>query len=282
MGAVPGRWELLLGGSRRLVLLIKAHGDGSSTGGITATAVVAAEASRWDEIEAGWQEATTRLGYPAHLSSFLAAEKDDARRREVLGELVGLLNDVVVVCSAAVLNEADVALLPAALSLRIGNQYVATATTSLAMVDRWRREHGYDLTAAVFESGDTGQELLNDALDVLRRLPDSFREEMGIAEIIFAPKGRAGLQMADILAWTMTHWVPEMKLRDPIADLILAPLKPDMPMAREYLRKAFLVSVAHGNVAERLQEAGSRHGFDYWAEMRRLPRPRRRRNKRRS
>lgn len=252
-------------------MLIKAHGDGSGTGGIVAVAVCAAEAASWDAVEPRWQATTQRLGYPAHLTAFIKAEEDPAKRERVLGELIAVMNDVVLACSAGVMNEADFVILPTVVAERLGNQYLATATTSLALVDRWRLDQGYgEPVAAVFEAGDSGQKLFDDALQVLRMRPASFRKEIGVEEVVFAPKGCAGLQMADILAWTMTHWVPEMKQDDPIARFVITSLNQEIAMFRWYLTRDRLLEVARGNTREKLRALEDKHGVDRVVEAAQL------------
>jgi hypothetical protein len=68
-----------------------------------------------------------------------------------------------------------------------------------------------------------------------------------IGSISFAPKGRASLEMADMLAWLMTHWVPEL-YRDPFAEWCVERLSSSsIGFERKYLDRQTLIELAARN-----------------------------------
>jgi hypothetical protein len=100
------------------------------------------------------------------------------------------------------------------------------------------------MISCFFEKG-TDEEGQADFEDTVERIlnKSTMLAQWNIATIGLAPKGRAGLEMADTLAWLMTHWVPEL-YRDPLAEWCVERLRASsIGFERWYLNRRDLIEV---------------------------------------
>lgn len=233
-------------------MILKAHGDGSQNGGVVAVVTLLAEASRWDDCETRWKDTAKRAGYyPFRLSDFFVAEKDPETRKRVLTELMTILTDTAVMAAAGVMNVAPFALLPGVVAGRLGSPYHVVSNVCLAETASWIRTLKHDgLFTCVLESGDEGQGPLREALQAISRASVNVLHELGIEAVVFAPKGCAGLQMADVLAWSLSHWVPELHLDDEWGRRLHTFSAGRLCLVRRYVDREFLLEIARRNSNE--------------------------------
>ena len=230
-------------------MILKAHGDGSREGGVVAVVTLLAEASRWDDSEARWKDAAKRAGcYPFGLADFFAVEKDPDTRTRVLTDLMTILADTVVMAAVGVINVATFAPLPKVVSARLGSEYHVASSVCLGETAAWIKSLKHDgLFTCVFESGDEGQGPLKEAQRAIVAAPANVLQDHGVDDIVFAPKGRAGLQMADVLAWAMSHWVPELHLDNEWGRRLYRFAGARLCLVRRYIDRAFLLEIARRN-----------------------------------
>lgn len=240
------------------------YGDRSCAEGFTAIAILLGRAGMWDAVENEWRATTKRLSVsPFRMSTFVSKEKDQGRRREVLTALIKISTDSLLLASSAVVNDAVFALLPGPIyseppqsrltQHRLPPKYLVLATATFGLSVKWCQDtHRAGMMSCVFEQGvdEEGQE---DFKDTVERISNHspWLTEHNIARISFAPKGRASLEMADMLAWLMTHWVPEL-YRDPFAEWCVERFlsSSSIEFERKYLDRQTLVKVAARNTPE--------------------------------
>jgi hypothetical protein len=256
-------------GFEKMIGLLKSYGDGSDAQGILAVAALLSTAERWDGAEEAWVDTTKRLGvYPFHTTDFLARERDTGRKKEVLTALSEVISDTAVMGSAGVLNHSDWSILPNRITLRLGSPYLACATTVFACAGRWLRDIGHpEPFAVVFEHGDEGQGPFRVAIQIMLASPAMCRD-MGVADVVFSPKGAAALEMADLFAWAMSHWVPEMRLRNRLAHIVVRAINDRACISREYLRRDDILRIAYGNSGEKIRALKQKYNLKFQA-----PRP---------
>jgi len=231
--------------------MLMAYADGSATGGIRAVGLLLSPADRWDRCTPIWDTTTKELGvYPFHMTDFVEREKNRERRELVVNKLATLLCDASCLAMAMSVNEADWALLPRRYQVRLGTEYQLLATGVMAKTTAWLRAIGSpDSYAGVFEAGDEGQGPFREAImRILNSLP-SAREHFGIETFVFDTKARSALQMADLFAWTVSHWVPKLRIADPLAKIVVGHLKRRTCYQSWWLDKSQLL-VASGHVPE--------------------------------
>jgi hypothetical protein len=70
--------------------------------------------------------------------------------------------------------------------------------------------------------------------------------------------------MADMLAWLMTHWVPELRLDDDdgFSSEAVEMLSTAVPTMRTYETREFLLDIARANTNERMREIRTRFGLE--------------------
>ena len=210
------------------------------------------------------------------MSTFVSKERDEGRRAEVLTALIKIMTDSLLLASSAVVNDAIFALLPGPIysepagsrltQYRLAPKYVVLATITFALAVQWCQDnHHVGMTSCVFEKG-TDEEGQADFADTVQRILDhsTLLGERNIATIAFAPKGSARFEMADMLAWLMTHWVPE-SYRDPFAKWCVERLRASsIGFERIYLDRQTLVEVAARSTPEVEQRLIAQYGtFGY-------------------
>lgn len=245
--------------------ILHAYGDGSGpVAEVISVGMFLAEAQAWDAAEFEWKETAKRFNcYPFRMTDFVKAEKDHDRRTAVMTELVGVIHKTAMMGSVSVMHQiAYDSFLPTEATNRIGTPYLITATTALAMTAKWVRDMGYDDTIlAIFETGDTGQKLYQDAINRIVASPlQKQREEWGVETVRFAPKGHAGLQMAEVLAWTNTHYVPELHFKDNFAQDVLAMIRERVCLQRKYVTKEFMLQTAFTLLPDDIRKAADEWG----------------------
>jgi len=250
------------------------YGDRSSAEGFTAIAVCLGRTTAWAGAETVWRATTRGLGVsPFRMSTFVRKEQDEGRRNEVLGALIGVITDSLLVVSSAVVNDGEFARLPGPISseppqsrltqYRLAPKYIMLGKVAFRLAANWCRENHHEgMSSYVFEKGteEEGQEDFEDTVGRILRYSPLFAE-YNIATIDFAPKGRASLEMADMLAWLMTHFVPE-GYRDPFAEWCVERLRStSIGFARKFLDRQTLVTVAARNTPKHEQRLIERYGM---------------------
>jgi hypothetical protein len=244
-------WEQLAGSPNLFVAMLKAHGDRSASGGVWAIGMFAGDARAWDDVEPAWQDKTRRLKVaPFRMTDFIHNVRPHHRRMEVMAELIPLMQGATVMGSIAVMTEADWNSLPLAGRQRLATPYLVLATATFGQVSKWRRDNDRkDTLAAVFESGrEEGTDIFRSTTRLILDRSDWLQSEFGVEDIVFAPKGRAGLVMADCLAWLATHYVPEIGRDDGLSRLLLDMIGEKRKIIRTFFRRPFLVELALRNV----------------------------------
>ncbi len=250
-------------GSASAVSEFVGYGDRSCAEGFTAIAMLLGRTSVWDAVENEWRATTKRLGAsPFRMSTFVSKEKDEGRRAEVLTALIKIITDSLLLASSAVVNDAVFALLPGPIhseparsrltQYRLPPKYVVLATATFALAVQWCQDnHHVGMISCVFEKGadEEGQADFEDTVERIRN-NSTLLAEYNIATIALAPKGSASLEMADMLAWLMTHWVPEL-YRDPFAEWGVERLRASsIGFERKYLDRQTLIEVGARNTPE--------------------------------
>lgn len=249
-------------------MIVKAYGDGSSIRGISSMAMFLGTSDAWDGVGQPWREATRDIGcFPFRMTNFVATEKDRSRRIQALCRLFDVIDKGKLVGSVAVINDAVYALLPRIVTLRLGSKYLALASVAFSQMAKWRIDHmgaEESLLTCVFEQGkEEGQDEFRRITRIIADNSELLRS-FGIQDIVFEPKGAAGLQMADMLAWLMTHWVPELHVDDDdgFSSEAAALLVRALPIVRRYETREFLLEIARTNTNENMREIRARFGLE--------------------
>ncbi len=253
------------------------YGDRSSAEGFTAIAMLLGRTRVWDAVENEWRATTKRLGAsPFRMSTFISREKDEGRRAEVVTALIKIIADSLLLAFSAVVNDAVFALLPGPIESerpqnrltqhRLPPKYILLATVTFGRVVQWCQDnHLVGMTSCIFEKG-SGEEGQADFEDTVERILNysPLLAEYNIATIALTPKGRASLEMADMLAWLMTHWVPEL-YRDPFAEWCVERLRASpIGFERRYLDRQMLIEVGARNTPDVEQRLIAQYGtFGY-------------------
>ncbi len=253
------------------------YGDRSCAEGFTAISVLLGRIRAWGEVGNEWRATTTKLHVsPFRMSTFVSKEKDNGRRVEVLAALIKIITDSLLLTSTAVVNDGVFALLPGPIhsqpaqsrltQYRLPPKYLVLATYAFALATKWCQDNDCAGTiSCVFEKGsdEEGQADFEDTVE--RALKTSLLAKYNIAAIRFAPKGSAWLEMADMLAWLMTHWVPEL-YRDPFAEWCVDRLRAaaSIGFERKYLDRQALLELGVANTPEVERRLISQYGtFGY-------------------
>ncbi len=253
------------------------YGDRSCAEGSTAIAMLLGRPSVWGAVENEWRATSKRLGAsPFRMSTFVSQEKDEGRRAEVLTALIKIITDSLLLASSAVVNDAVFALLPGPIQseppqrrltqYRLPPKYIVLATATFGLAVQWCQDHQHaGMTSCVFEKG-SGEEGQADFEDTVQRILNhsTLLAKFNIATIALAPKGRASLEMADMLAWLMTHWVPELHC-DPFAERCVARLRASpIGFERKYFDRQTLIEVGAKNTPDVEQRLIAQYGtFGY-------------------
>ena len=248
-----------------MIALVKAFGDRSEAEGFLSVAVILGKASAWDGAERRWIDATKRLGpLPFRMTNFIAREKDHARRIESLSPLVSIIHETALLATAGVMNMADWAILPELVTHRLGANYLMPATTAFAQIAKWNTdlENEDRSFACVFESGkEEGQKEFRETTRLILDQSEMLRTEYGVEDIVLSPKGAVGLSMADMLAWLMTHSVPDMHYDDGLSGALMEQIREKVPLRRMYLTREFLLQVARRNDWNNVLDVVGRYGI---------------------
>jgi hypothetical protein len=226
---------------------MKAHGDRSAAGGLWSIALFVGEASAWDAAEVTWKAKAKEFGvFPFRMTNFIATVKDHDRRMAIMKPLIEIIHQTALIGSVTVMNEADWGLIPSVLRERLSTQYLVLATSACAQISQWRKTEGHtDKWAVVFESGnEEGQSIFRETTRLLLDRSDFLQARYDLEDIIFAPKERAGLSMADCLAWLMTHCVPELHVDDGISHDLIDMIIDKVPIKRHYFTRGELIQAA--------------------------------------
>jgi len=239
------------------------YADRSCAQGFTAIGMLLGRTCGWDAVEDEWRSTTKRLGVaPFRMSTFVSKEKDEGRRTQALTPLIKIMTDSTLLASAAVVNDAVFGLLPGPIhsepahsrltQYRLPPKYIVLATITFALAVKWCQDnHQVGMMSCVFEKGadEEGQADFEDTVERIQN-NSTLLTEYNIARIALAPKGSAGLEMSDMLAWFMTHWVPEL-YRDPLAKSCVERLRASsIGFERMYLDRQTLIEVGAKNTPE--------------------------------
>jgi len=225
------------------------------------------KASAWDAAEQPWKQAAQNIGcYPFRMTNFIAVEKDRDRRVRGITTLIKVIQDAELVGSVAVVNDAIYGLFPKMVTQRLGNKYLALASVAFSQAAKWRLDQmsGEALLTCFFEKGkEEGQDEVQRVIRIIVDNSELLRS-FGVDDIVFVPKGKAGLQMADMLAWLMTHWVPELHLDDDdgFSSEAFEMLSTAVPIMRWYETREFLLNMARTNTNEHMREIREQFGLE--------------------
>jgi hypothetical protein len=257
------------------------YGDRSCAEGFTAIAMLLSRTKSSTRAEGDWRATTRRLGVsPFRMSTFVSQEKDEGRRAEVLTALLQVMTDSCLLVTSAVVNDATFALLPGPIHSeptqhrltrhRLAPKYIVLATMTFALAARWCHDNHHEgMISCVFEKG-TDEEGQADFQDTVERILNNsaLLSKYNIATIGLAPKGSASLEMADTLAWLMTHWVPEL-YRDPLAERCIDRFRSScIGFERWYLDRQTLMEIAARNTPEVEQRLIARYGTTFGYRVR--------------
>jgi hypothetical protein len=196
------------------------------------------------------------------MSTFISREKDEVRRAEVLTALINIIADSLLLVTATVVNDAVFALLPGPIENerpqhrltqhRWAPKYLVLATMTFALAAKWCQDtQETGMISCTFEKG-TNEEGQADFEATMQRILNnsSLLAEFNIATVRLAPKGSVSLEMADMTAWLMTHWVPEL-YRDPLATWCVDLLRgASIGFERRYLDRQALIELGARNTPE--------------------------------